>query len=80
MVESLKNRNWKIYFEWIEGKNYDKLATEFDLSPSTIKEICIKLIPPSIRTKPYLTANQYLKFRIWKRGKLKTRNREIAGG
>jgi hypothetical protein len=68
MAEVFEKRNWKIYFEWVGGKEYKELAVEFGLSPSTIKEICHKHLPPSIVGKPGLSANAYKKFREWKRG------------
>jgi len=60
-------RDWKIYFEWIEGKNYNILASEFNLSQDRIKEICISKVPPKIKTMAWQRANQYQKFREWKR-------------
>lgn len=63
-------RNWKIYFEWIEGKNYDVLAKEFELSRETIKQICIEKVPPKIRNMAWQRSNQYKRFREWKRQQL----------
>lgn len=62
-----EKRNWKIYFSWIEGKEYDELAKEFSLSHDTIKEICTEKVPPSIKKIHWQTANSYRKFREWKR-------------
>lgn len=59
----MDKRNWKIYFEWIDGKDYDVLAKEFDLASSTIKEICTSKVPPKIKQMPWQTANQYKKWR-----------------
>lgn len=63
----MDKRNWKIYFEWIEGKDYQQLAKEFELSTDTIKTICTAKVPVSIKSKPYMTANSYKRFREWKR-------------
>jgi Mor family transcriptional regulator len=38
-------RNWKIYFSWIDGKDYRVLAKEFHLSEETIKHICMEKVP-----------------------------------
>jgi hypothetical protein len=73
-------RNWKIYFDWIEGKDYDVLAGEFQLSPETIKEICINKIPPKVRSMPWQRANQYQKFREWKRDHLRQREKLYRTG
>lgn len=62
-------RNWKIYFSWIDGKDYCVLAKEFKLSEETIKAICIAKVPPKIRDKPGMTTNQYQRFRSWMRKK-----------
>lgn len=59
----MDKRNWKIYFEWIEGKDYKVLAQEFNLAQSTIKEICTSKVPPKIRQLSWQTANQYKKWR-----------------
>lgn len=67
----MDKRNWKIYFEWIEGKEYTDLAVEFGLSESTIKEICTSKIPQKIKSIPWQTANSYKKFREWKRKQLR---------
>ena len=66
----MDKRNWKIYFEWIEGKDYDVLSHEFNLSPSTIKEICTDKIPDHIKQTYWQTANQYKKWREYKRKQL----------
>lgn len=58
-------RNWKIYFEWIDGKTYNELAQEFDLSHGTIKEICHEKIPPKVKANAGLRINSYKKFRDW---------------
>lgn len=60
-------RNWKIYFEWIDGKQYKELAEEFDLAHSTIKEICHSLLPPTVRGNIYQSQNAYKRYREWKR-------------
>lgn len=65
--EIFEKRNWRIYFEWIDGKEYDQLATEFHLSHDTIKEICTSRVPPKVRQTPWQTANSYRKFREWQR-------------
>jgi hypothetical protein len=65
-----EKRNWKIYFEWIEGKEYEQLATEFKLAKSTVKEICTSLIPLKVKSQPWQTANSYKRFREWKRSSL----------
>lgn len=62
-----EKRNWKIYFEWIEGKEYPELAIAFNLSKETIKEICTSKVPPSIKKMPWQTADSYRKYREWKR-------------
>lgn len=59
----MEKRDWKIYYEWIDGKDYKDLAKEFNLAISTIKEICTSKIPPKIRQTPWQTANQYAKWR-----------------
>ena len=61
--DTLHKRDWKIYFEWLEGKNYDVLSEEFKLATSTIKEICTSHVPPKIRQQSWQTANQYAKWR-----------------
>ena len=66
----MDKRNWKIYYEWIEGKEYDQLAKEFELKESTIKEICTSKIPDNIKTNPNLhwqRANSYRKYRQWQK-------------
>jgi len=66
----MEKRNWKIYFEWIDGKEYDELSREFSLSVDTIKNICTSHVPDKIRQDPQLhwqRANSYKKFREWKR-------------
>ena len=60
-----ESRNWKIYFEWIEGKDYEELSNEFKLSKDTIKEICTSKVPAKIKSMPWQTANSYRKFRQW---------------
>lgn len=65
-----EKRNWKIYFSWIEGKEYGELAQEFGLAKNTIKEICTGLVPAKIKSMPWQTANSYKKFREWKRNSL----------
>lgn len=70
-------RNWKIYFEWIEGKEYRELAQEFGLSADTIKEICTSKIPDKVKHTPWQTSNSYKKFREWKRKHLKQGSNEI---
>ena len=62
-----EKRNWRIYFEWIEGKEYPELAEEFKLSKETIKEICTSKVPQKIKQMPWQTANSYKKYREWKR-------------
>lgn len=66
----MDKRNWKIYFEWIEGKDYKVLAHEFNLAQSTIKEICTSKISDKIKHTPWQTANQYKKWREFKRKQL----------
>lgn len=66
----MDKRNWKIYFEWIEGKNYNILAKEFNLSKDTIKTICTSKVPPSIREKHWQRVNQYENWRKFKRTEL----------
>ena len=66
----MDKRNWKIYFEWIEGKNYDVLAQEFNLAESTVKEICTSKVPLKIKHIPALTRNGYIKWREFKRKNL----------
>lgn len=66
----MDKRNWKIYFEWIEGKDYNILAEEFKLAESTIKEICTSKVPYKIRQTYWQTANQYAKWREYKRKQL----------
>lgn len=63
----MEKRNWKIYFEWIEGKNYDVLAREFELSKDTIKKICTDKVPDKIRAIHWQTMNQYKKWREYMR-------------
>lgn len=63
MTYNLDKRNWKIYFEWIEGKDYTALSAEYELAASTIKEIVTAKIPQWVKDKPWLTANSYKKFR-----------------
>lgn len=65
-------RNWRIYFEWIEGKDYNILSQEFGLAQSTIKDICTSLVPPHIRKLPWQTANQYKNWREFKRAGMAT--------
>lgn len=62
-----EKRNWKIYWEWVEGKEYDELSKKFNLAKSTIKEICLSKVPMTIKRQPWQTANSYKKFREWKR-------------
>lgn len=62
-----EKRNWKIYFEWIGGKDYDVLAEEFHLSKTSIKDICTSKIPDKIKRTYWQTANQYAKWRAYKR-------------
>lgn len=62
-------RNWKIYFEWIDGKEYAQLADEFKLSASTIKEICHAKIPPKVMKNVGLRMNAYKRFREWYKAK-----------
>lgn len=62
-----EKRNWKIYFEWIEGLEYPQLAKKYELAVETIKEICKEKIPMSVKRTPWQTANSYKKFREWKR-------------
>ena len=59
----MEKRNWKIYFEWIEGRDYKDLAQEYSLSVSAIKEICTSRVPLKIRQTPWQTANSYAKWR-----------------
>lgn len=66
-----EKRNWRIYFEWIEGKEYTELAQEFGLAKDTIKEICTSLVPEKVKQQSWQTANSYKKFREWKRNSLK---------
>lgn len=63
----MDKRNWKIYWEWIEGKEYAELAQEFNLSHDTIKKICLGLVPLNVRNTWWQRANAYRKFREWKR-------------
>lgn len=60
-----EKRNWKIYYDWIDGKDYDVLAREFELAKSTIKEICTSKVPDKVKQTPWQTANQYSKWRSW---------------
>ena len=60
-------RNWKIYFAWIRGQDYKELALIFKLSPETIKAICMSKLSDKVRSSPSLRANQYSKYRKWKR-------------
>lgn len=60
-------RNWKIYFEWIDGKEYKELAVEFGLTANTIKEICHQHLPPTVRGNPWQSAHAYRRYREWKR-------------
>lgn len=69
-----ERRNWKIYMEWIEGKEYWQLARDFNLGQESIKDICKKLLPEWVRGKPGLSANGYRKFREWKRKKNQDRD------
>lgn len=59
----MEKRDWKIYFEWIDGKDYDVLADEFQLARSTIKDICTRHVPDKIKQISWQTANQYAKWR-----------------
>lgn len=61
------NRNWKIYFEWIDGKEYNELSKEFRLAHSTIKEICHSLLPQKVRGNVWQSQNAYRRYRVWKR-------------
>lgn len=65
--DTLNKRDWKIYFEWIEGKEYKQLSEEFKLAESTIKDICHKLLPLKVKGHPYLSKDAYKPFREWKR-------------
>lgn len=62
-----EKRNWKIYWEWVEGKEYAELAEKYNLAKTTIKEICISLVPESVKKQVWQRANSYKKFREWKR-------------
>ena len=62
-----ESRNWKIYWEWIDGKEYMELADEFGLAKSTIKDICISLVPVKVRNMQWQRLNSYKRFREWKR-------------
>lgn len=83
-MDIFDKRNWKIYFEWIEGKEYDQLAKKFGLSSTTIKEICTSKIPLKIRQTPWQTANSYKKWREYKKKLLmeqkEPRNNEASSG
>lgn len=63
----MEKRNWKIYFEWIDGKDYEILSGEFNLSPSTIKDIVTSKIPDKVKKTSWQTANQYKKYREWQK-------------
>ena len=65
MEKVFEKRNWKIYFEWIDGKNYNDLAIEFNLSHSTIKNICHSLLPPKVKGNKWQSQNAYKRFREW---------------
>ena len=68
--EAHSRRNYRIYFEWIEGKEYGDLSSEFHLTKATIKKICTDLVPFPIKQKPGLCSNSYRRFREWKRKNL----------
>lgn len=63
----MDKRNWRIYFEWIEGRSYGDLAKDYNLAESSVKEICKKLIPGWAKNNPYLTKDSYKMFKEWKR-------------
>lgn len=65
-----EKRNWKIYFEWIEGQEYIQLAQKYHLSKDTIKEICVSKVPASVKKQPWQAASSYKKYREWKRNHL----------
>ena len=64
-----EKRNWKIYFEWIDGKNYNELADEFGLAHSTIKEICHSHLLPKVKGNLWQSQNAYKRFRDWYKAK-----------
>lgn len=65
----MEKRDWKIYFEWINGKNYNELASEFGLAHSTIKKICHRHLPPAVLHAPGLRESAYKKYREWLKNK-----------
>jgi hypothetical protein len=75
----MEKRNWKIYYDWIDGKDYDVLAQEYNLAPSTIKEICTSKVPDKIKQTHWQTANQYKKWREWLRKKRQEEKSDQAG-
>lgn len=74
----MDKRNWKIYFEWIDGKDYAVLAKEFNLSQSTIKEICTSKVPEKVRHTTWQTQNQYKKWREFKRNQKEFRTGNLV--
>jgi hypothetical protein len=70
LIEDMNDkRNWKISYSWIDGKDYDVIAQEFQLSKETIKKICMEKVPAKIRSKPGMIVNQYQRFRACMRRK-----------
>ena len=62
-----EKRNWKIYYEWIDGKNYNDLASEFGLAHSTVKDICHSLLPSKVKGNLWQSQNAYKRYREWKK-------------
>ena len=58
-----EKRNWKIYYEWIDGKQYAELANEFGLAKSTIKQICTSKVPDKVKQTSWQTDDSYRKWR-----------------
>ncbi len=74
-----EKRNWKIFFEWIRGKNWSALSDQFNLSRDKIKRICLAKVPYKVRNSDKLSANEFSAYRLWKRQHSKTSKRQKEG-